>query len=69
VTVELEGDHLTIRQGTGTKRQLLAESELTFFVNENQRSTYTFVKDAKGAISELVVHMDGRETARAKKTN
>jgi CubicO group peptidase (beta-lactamase class C family) len=69
VTVELEGDHLTIRQGTGTKRQLLAESELTFFVNENQRSTYTFVKDAKGAIIELVVHMDGRETARAKKTN
>jgi CubicO group peptidase (beta-lactamase class C family) len=69
VTVELEGERLTIRQGTGTKRQLLPESELTFFINENRRSTYTFVKDAQGAITELVVHMDGRENWRAKKTN
>ena len=69
VAIELEGDHLTIRQGTGTKRELLAEGELTFFINENRRSTYTFVKDAQGAITELVVQMDGRESGRAKKVN
>jgi hypothetical protein len=69
VTVEIDGDNLTIRQGSGLKRRLLPESDLTFFINENHRSSYTFVKDTKGAVTELVVQMDGREIWRAKKTN
>ena len=69
VTIEIDGDNLSIRQGSGVKRRLLPESDLTFFISENHRSSYTFVKDAKGAVTEMVVQMDGREIGRAKKTN
>ena len=67
LTLELEDGNLTIRQGSGTKRVLLPESELSFFSKENHRFSYVFIKDAKGSITDIVLQNDGNDIGRAKK--
>ncbi|MDX2042081.1 MAG: serine hydrolase [Acidobacteriota bacterium] len=67
ITITREGDKLRLQQGANAEKQdLLPESATSFFTNENRRLTYSFVKDDKGD-SYLVVQLEGRETARAKK--
>ena len=67
-TVTREGDKLRLQQGSNSEKQdLLPESATNFFTNENRRLTYSFVKDQKGEVAYLVVHLEGRETGKAKK--
>ena len=67
-TVTREGDKLRLQQGPNSEKQdLLPESATNFFTNENRRLTYSFVKDQKGEVAYLVVHLEGRETGMAKK--
>lgn len=67
-TVTREGDKLRLQQGSNSEKQdLLPESATNFFMNENRRLTYSFVKDEKGEVAYLVVQLEGRETGRAKK--
>jgi CubicO group peptidase (beta-lactamase class C family) len=68
VTVTREGDKLRLQQGSDSEKQdLLPESATDFFTNENRRLTYSFVKDENGEVAYLVVKLEGRETARAKR--
>jgi D-alanyl-D-alanine carboxypeptidase len=63
-----EGDKLIMQQSAGAeKRELLPENETSFFINENQRLTYRFIKDEKGQVSSMAVHVSGNEVGRAKK--
>jgi CubicO group peptidase (beta-lactamase class C family) len=67
-TITREGDKLLLQQGANPeKRNLLPESPSNFFVNENRRMTYSFVKDEQGQVAYLVVQLEGRELGRAKK--
>jgi CubicO group peptidase (beta-lactamase class C family) len=67
-TVTREGDKLMLQQGPNSEKQdLLPESATNFFLNENRRLIYSFVKDEKGEVAYLVVQLEGRETGRAKK--
>jgi D-alanyl-D-alanine carboxypeptidase len=65
--VTREGDKLMIQQGEREKRELLPESESSFFINFSPRSLYTFIKDETGQ-GYIVAKLDGREAWRAKKT-
>jgi len=68
LTVMRDGDKLRMQQGSNPeKRELLPESEAIFFTREDRRPTFNFVKDDKGQVTHLVVLVDGREVARAKK--
>ena len=68
LTVIRDGDKLRMQQGSNPeKRELLPESEAIFFTREDRRPTFSFVKDEKGQVTHLVVLVDGREVARAKK--
>ena len=67
-TVTRAGDKLLLQQGTNPeKRELLPESASNFFMNENRRLTYSFVKDETAQTAYLVIQLEGRETGRAKK--
>ena len=67
-TVSREGDKLLLQQGSNPDRRvLLPESASNFFMNENRRLTYSFVKDENGQVAYLVVQLEGQETGRAKK--
>jgi hypothetical protein len=67
-TITREGDKLVLQQGSNpAKRDLLPESASNFFMNENRRLTYSFVKDEKGQVAYLLVQLEGRETGRAQK--
>jgi CubicO group peptidase (beta-lactamase class C family) len=67
-TITREGDKLRLQQGPDSEKQdLLPESATNFFMNENRRLTYSFVKDEKGEVAYLVVQLEGRETGRAKR--
>ncbi|PWT93683.1 MAG: serine hydrolase [Blastocatellia bacterium] len=69
ITVEFTNSKLTMKQGSnGVARELIPESESNFFIIDNRRAAYTFVKDASGQVTEFVLKLDGKETARAKKT-
>jgi CubicO group peptidase (beta-lactamase class C family) len=66
-TITREGDKLRLQQGAnGEKQDLLPESTIHFFTNENRRLTYSFVKDEKGD-AWLVLQLESKETGRAKK--
>jgi CubicO group peptidase (beta-lactamase class C family) len=68
LTITREGDKLMMQQGSsGEKRELLPESESSFFTKENRRLTYNFVKDENGKVAYMMVQVEGRETGRAKK--
>jgi CubicO group peptidase (beta-lactamase class C family) len=69
LTISREGDKLMAQQGSSsTKWEWLPESEVNFFAKGgNRRQTFSFVKDEKGQVTDLVVLIDGREMGRAKK--
>lgn len=68
LTLTREGDNLMAQQSSSpVKRAMLPESETNFFISENPRVTYSFVKDEKGLVTHIVVQSDGREIGRAKK--
>jgi CubicO group peptidase (beta-lactamase class C family) len=68
LTVTREGDKLLLQQGSNPeKRILLPETEINFFMPENRRVTYSFIKDEQGQVIHLVVQTEGREIGRAKK--
>jgi len=57
-----------LQQGqNGEKRELVPESATNFFMPENRRLSWSFVKDEMGQVTHLVVQRDGREIGRAKK--
>jgi D-alanyl-D-alanine carboxypeptidase len=67
-TITREGDKLILQMGAGPeKREMFPESASNFFVNENRRLTYSFVKDEKGEVTHILVQMEGREVGRAQK--
>ena len=66
LSITREGDKLMIQQGQGGKQELSPESETNFFIKDAPRPTYSFIKDASGQ-AYLVVIVEGREVARAKK--
>jgi hypothetical protein len=67
-TITREGDKLQLRQESNPeKRDLLPESEINFFTNEDRRLTFSFVKDENGQVAYLTVQREGREIGRAKK--
>ena len=67
LTVTRDGDKLMVQQGSTEKRELVPESESSFFMPENRLVTYSFVKDEKGQVTHLVVQREGTEVGRAKK--
>lgn len=68
LTVTREGEKLMAQMGSGSaKRELLPENESSFFTRDEQRQTFSFVKDDKGQVTFLVVQVEGREVGRAKK--
>jgi hypothetical protein len=67
VTVAREGNKLMIQMGPNEKQELVPESETDFFLQENRRFTYSFVKDEKGQVTHMVVKREGTETGRAKR--
>ena len=66
VSITRERDKLMMQQGQGEKVELLPESETNFFVQDAQRSIWSFVKDGTGQ-AFLVIMLEGREVWRAKK--
>ena len=68
VSITRDGDKLQLQQGANPeKRDLLPESEINFFTNEDRRLTFSFVKDENGQVAYLMVQREGREIGRAKK--
>jgi D-alanyl-D-alanine carboxypeptidase len=68
LTVTREGDKLLIRQGSDAeKRELQPETETDFFITDNPRLTYRFIKDEQGQVTHLTLQTEGREVGRAKK--
>jgi hypothetical protein len=63
ITIAREGEHL-FAQATGQPRfELFAESETKFFAKVTELQV-TFVRDASGAVKELVLHQGGDRRAR-----
>lgn len=68
LTVMREGGKLLIWQGSDAeKRELLPETETDFFIADNPRLTYRFIKDEQGQVTHLTLQTEGREIGRAKK--
>ncbi len=68
MTMMREGDKLMMQRGAAPEKQELApESESRFFIKEDRRPTYSFIKDERGQVAYLVIHVDRREVGRAKK--
>lgn len=68
LTVTREADKLLIRQGADAeKRELLPETETDFFIADNPRLTYRFVKDEQGQVTHLTLQTERREVGRAKR--
>ena len=67
ITIEFTNNKLTMKEGpSGVARELIPENETNFFMIENPRTAYTFVKDVTGRVTEFVLKFDGKEVARAK---
>jgi D-alanyl-D-alanine carboxypeptidase len=67
LVVTKDGDKLMFQQGlNGEKRQLLPESETSFFLKDSPRNSYIFVRDQAGQ-AFLTLQREGREVNRAKK--
>lgn len=68
LTVMREGNKLLIREGSDAeKRELLPETETDFFIADNPRLTYRFIKDEQGQVTHLTLQIEGREVGRANK--
>jgi Domain of unknown function (DUF3471) len=62
VTVTREGDKLMAQPSGEAKVELFPESDTVFFLKPTTDATATFVKDANGKISHVVLTRDGRKT-------
>ncbi len=62
VTVTREGDRLMAQPAGDARFELFPESETVFFLKPTTDATATFVKDANGKISHVVLTRDGRKT-------
>lgn len=68
LTVTREGGKLIFQQGSNpNKQELLPENETDFFMQDNPRLIYRFIKNEQGEVTHLTVQIEGREVARAKK--
>lgn len=65
--VTRDGNKLWLEGSNTEKRELLAETEVSFFTPADPRLTFTFVKDEKGSVSYLSLQVEGREVGRARK--
>jgi hypothetical protein len=59
-TVLIEDGKLKSIGNTGTKFDLLAESETKFFIRE-RAVEFVFVKDASGRVTEMILYSNGQE--------
>jgi CubicO group peptidase (beta-lactamase class C family) len=59
-TVLIEDGKLKAIGNTGTKYELLAESETKFFIRERPVE-FVFVKDASGRVTEMILYSNGQE--------
>jgi CubicO group peptidase (beta-lactamase class C family) len=62
VTVSRQGDKLMAQPSGDAQFELFPESETVFFLKPTTDATATFVKDANGKISHIVLTRDGRKT-------
>jgi hypothetical protein len=60
MTITREGDRLFAQPTGQAKREFLPESETAFF-SEVPDAQITFVKDEKGRVTHLVIHLGGQE--------
>jgi hypothetical protein len=60
IIITREGDKLISQGPQQPKAELLPESPATFFLNEVD-ATFTFVRDEKGQISEVIIRRGGRD--------
>jgi hypothetical protein len=60
VIVSREGDKLISQAPQQPKAELLPESPATFFLREVD-ATFTFVRDDKGQVSEVIIRRGGRD--------
>ena len=60
VTITMEGGHLAAQTTGDTKRELLAESNTTFFQREPE-GEYEFVQNDKGETTSVVYTMAGHK--------
>ena len=65
ITITREADKLILQQGQ-ERRELVPESETSFFVPDNPRNGFSFVKDGTGQ-AFFVVTVDGKEVWKGKK--
>ncbi|WP_250847069.1 serine hydrolase [Aquisphaera insulae] len=63
VTVTREGDHLMAQSTHQGKVELFPESERDFFTKPTSKNSLTFVRDDKGAVTQLTLHEDGHDSA------
>lgn len=61
-TVTVEGKRIFLRQGDYPKIEFFPESETTFFT-KGYKSTVTFVRNAAGAVVQLIKHVNFRDYA------
>lgn len=66
--VTLDGDHLMAQLSGQQKFQLFPESETRFFVKVVDAQV-DFVKDASGAVTQAVLHQNGRDMKATKKSD
>ncbi len=62
VTVTREGDRLMAQPSGEARIELFPESETVFFLKPTTDATATFVKDASGRISHIVLMRDGQKS-------
>jgi hypothetical protein len=60
ILITREGDKLISQGPQQPKAELLPESPATFFLREVD-ATFTFVKDEKGQVTEVVIRRGGRD--------
>src|SRR5215831_2520498 len=58
-----EGDRFWLEPGSQQRREIFPESETTFFLKDTD-TQFTFVKDATGKVSHLVLHQAGDQEAK-----
>ncbi|MGB7081668.1 MAG: hypothetical protein WBD54_08510, partial [Candidatus Acidiferrales bacterium] len=56
LTVTRDGDHLFVQSGAQSKVEIFPESDRDFFLGDFE---ITFVTDASGRATELVLHQGG----------
>jgi hypothetical protein len=66
VKVSRQGSQLVVQSPLGNF-ELLPENESDFFIREDRRATYRFLKNEKGEVTELALSLNPHQSFRAKK--